>query len=498
MFHGCYISRTLALVLGAALISAGAWGQNNVFDRQIEAGAGIHSKADIDIPTASVNAAAALLYALEVRNASPGNEVKIGANGQLLKLSIQWINSSYYAGVIETGTNVPIRLNAINVPVEIIGGAHVTGGSTSITAPLDIRGGPIRVLSATTPDTGLHLPRSASDSTGLVIYTDPVTGKGVFYNSLTGAAGFKFIPGLSNLVNDITVYANHITMDSTDPMTLRQYIIDTARSIAWNELLDSASAQTVIEYVSSASDWIINHFDLIRNATGDLLPDFIEARITARLCSIQNLTIGGMITAASASIGAITANAVSINSILQVTGTMYWAPGTAFINQPTYDFSAEVLQVQIDANAALIVQLFADLAAFNAASLGSAAVIAITDTIQSGTTNYAFTLPDWDDAGTRYYGQRFRGGTPIVRISGADFAPYAILSPGAVAGATMVSHRGFSITLDEATTRAHEVRILAFLEIVTGIDLRNYAWDRAPGLRLPTTPITRQFGTMRR
>lgn len=346
------------------MVSINAFAQvRNSFDNQIRAREGMTSDANITASSSTMSANTGLFYNLNIRGATEGAPALIGDPSLFqIKIFVQQVGSNYY-GKIQSATGIPLIFSSFNKQVQIGSGADITGGTTRIDSHFEVTNSPVRIVASLNATQALQLTRSATDTTGGKIYYNPTTQRVTFLNDDASGNGFTFDPPLTNDAGEsITIYANDIVMDSTDDRLLTTHIIDTANSISWDNLLDSASATTIVEYVSTASDWILNHFDLIKDATGDLLPAFIEDRITSRLNSISDLTISGTFTAQNVIANtSLKSSSQTFNTQTYLNGEIVFGSAAVVIGLPTQQVDTASLQTQIDNNVALILQNVADI-----------------------------------------------------------------------------------------------------------------------------------------
>lgn len=347
------------LLVGCAAVVAGA--EQNVFNSQIDARAGMRAGGDINVPTATIYGKKGILYALEVRQATEPGAVKIGEPGVgELQIYVQRFEgeTQSYAVVIESSTSLPLILNGFNEQVRIIGGAEIRGGTTHADQLLEVTNGPIRIIGATDSLQAYQLVRSATDSTGMKAYIDPVSRTINLVNDQGG--GWYFDPALSNSGASpaLTVYANSIVMDSTDPTTLVNYINTTMYNLSWDRLLNSASATTIIGYVSAATTWVMNHFEQVYDSTGERAIDYIERRITERMLGIENLTVTGALYATYIDSISMTVNNLYASDGLYATGTIQFGTPSTFIGFPTQEIDLEPIQAQIDVQNAVLTILY--------------------------------------------------------------------------------------------------------------------------------------------
>lgn len=335
----------------------------NTLEDQLYTKKGIVSDENITASSSTMSANTGLFYNLNIRGATEGAPALIGdPNLFQVQIFVQQVGSSYY-GVIKSTTGIPLKFDSVDKQLQLVSGADITGGTTRIDQHFEVTSSPVRIVAALTSSQALQLTRSATDTTGGKIYYNPVTQRVYFLNDDPGGNGFTFDPPLTNDAGEsITIYANDIVMDSTDSRLLTTHIIDTANSISWDNLLDSASAVTIIEYVSTASDWILNHFDLMKDATGTLLPTFIEDRITSRLNSISDLTISGTFTAQNLIANtSLKSSSQTFNTQTYFNGEIVFGSGATVIGLPTQQVDTASLQTQIDNNTSLILQNVSDI-----------------------------------------------------------------------------------------------------------------------------------------
>ncbi len=465
--------RTIYILILAFFATATAMSAENMLDTVVRFRDAIYADSAANV-SGTLRAANGILYGLEVRNASgQQNAATFGEPGLgRVFIYVQQVGSEYFS-TIKSSTNVPLVIDGAGRAVNIYSGLNVASGTTAFGATTEVLHSPMRIVGATDSRSGLHLARSATDTTGLKIHVDAESKNIVLTNDQPGASHFVFDPPLTNLTypgdaTSMIVYADRIQASATDPTILTTYIVNTMYDMAWDQLLDSASAYTIIEYVSNVSNWITTHAELIFDSTGTSIPNYIEDRITSRLVSLASLMISGTGTFENI----VANNSISAASITSTTytylgGTVIFASAATIIGYPTYDMDVSDLDTRIITNYGMILSLMDDVDGLESTS--SVNVLTVSDVLTIGASHWEYELPEWDSVGASYYDRRFRV-VKFIKINlGGELVPYAVLLPGA----TMGSHRGVRVNFDDPISEALRIDLLAFLEAAAGDDYRD-------------------------
>ncbi len=348
-----YNSICLGSIAAIVFLSLAAYSQDNTFDNRIIAKDGILSIGNIEVTTGTVSAPQGTFWALTVSDGTDGIIIGDEAIGQM-ELFVQVVGNRYYSTIRST-TNIPIRIDGRGSQLRLLGGVDVQDGTSVFQGALNVHRSPVRIVWATGSTQGIQLHRTLTDPTGVNIWLASDTQKVHFKNTMPSPGGFVFDPTLSTANNDsLIVYAQDVTIAATDTTTLIQYINDTMYSLSWERLVDDASTQTIKEWVQSVSGFIMTNWDVMVDATGTILPIYIENRISDRLNNIGDFVISGTLTSSNIVTNNITSNNITANTGLFVTGTLELASGTVIIGFPT-NVADPSIQAQIDFNFAVLV-----------------------------------------------------------------------------------------------------------------------------------------------
>ena len=260
------ITLLLILLPGGVITPRTALSQStaNTFESPINANAGITSGGNIAAPTSTISSRTAIFAGLSITSGTTGATIGDDINGKLYLLVEPNPSLGIYKTVIRSTTSIPIRLDGINKPIEMVGGGHIQSGTFSVPSLLEIRDGALNIYGATTTANSLNLHVSQADQTGLRVHVDADRQKIYFKNSLSAAAGWIFDPTLTNLNDDsIVIYADSITMAPTDTTTLREHIETVSESVAWDQLLDTSGTTTIKTWVADATNAIQQHFSIL-------------------------------------------------------------------------------------------------------------------------------------------------------------------------------------------------------------------------------------------